>query len=153
MNLESSATMLQSVPVMPKQTIDSLLSPLGGSLIGAPLKQGDKFEFTLAPAPTSDNLELKITMVYNDLPARAIQNNLNLAVNNSVTGVTKHGGISKDDIDVQNNVEQVIWYPAPTVPVTVRVTAQKIFALGGEQDFVLAWSISAPFQGVNENFT
>lgn len=149
MNLQSPVTMLQSLPVTPEQNFDPLLPPLGGRLIGAPLKQGDKLEFTLAPTTTFDDLQLKITMVYNDVPGGAIQNNLNLAVIDSVTGVTKHGGISEDDIDVQNNVEQVIWFPAPTVPVAVRVTAQKIFATG-EQDFVLAWSTSAPFQGVNE---
>ncbi|KAK3179073.1 hypothetical protein OEA41_001212 [Lepraria neglecta] len=121
-------------------------------LIGAPLKQGDKLEFTLASAQRSDEFELKITMVYNDLPAGAIQNNLNLAVSNSVTGVTKHGGISEEEIDKQNNVEQVIWYPAPKVPITICVTAQKIFFYGDEQDFALAWSASAPFRGVNKDF-
>jgi subtilisin family serine protease len=143
-NLQSSVAMLQSLPIMPKQRIDSSLSSLGGSLIGAPLKEGDKLEFTLAPAQMSDELELKIVMVYNDIGARAIQNNLNLAVIDSVTGVTKHGGISDDNIDLQNNVEQVIWYPAPKVPTTIRVTAQKIFKMGDEQDFALAWSVSAP---------
>ncbi|KAL2038427.1 hypothetical protein N7G274_008766 [Stereocaulon virgatum] len=143
-NLQSSVAMLQSLPVMPRQHIRSSLSSWGGSLIGAPLKEGDELEFTLAPAQMSDELGLKITMVYNDIGAGAIQNNLNLAVIDSVTGVTKHGGISEDIIDLQNNVEQVIWYPAPKVPTTVRVTAQKIFHTGDEQDFALAWSVSAP---------
>jgi len=151
-NLQSSVAMLQSLPVMPKDIFDSslVLSPLGGSLIGMPLKQGDKFEFALAPAQTPDELELKITMVYNDLPGGAIQNNLNLALIDSVTGEIKHGGISEDENDKQNNVEQVIWYPAPEVPITVRVTAQKIFP-GSEQDFALAWSASAPLRVIREN--
>ncbi len=81
-------------------------------------------------------------MVYNDLPGGAIQNNLNLAVSDSMTGVTHLGGISEEDIDKQNNVEQVVWYPAPKVPITICVTAQKIFP-GSQQDFALAWGICA----------
>lgn len=150
MNLQSSVAMLRSPPLMPKDISDSSPSSLGGSLIGIPLKLHGRFEITLAPAQRSDEMELKITMVYNDLPGRAIQNNLNLAVSNSVTGVTKHGGISEDVIDIQNNVEQVIWYPAPEVPVTVCVTAQKTLD-GSEQDYALAWSVSAPLRGVNQD--
>jgi len=142
MNLQSSVTMLQSLPIMPNEISDSLLSPLGGTLIGAPLKQDDKSSFTLAPAQRSDEFALKITMVYNDLPGGAIQNNLNLAVSDSMTGVTHLGGISEEDIDKQNNVEQVVWYPAPKVPITICVTAQKIFP-GSQQDFALAWGICA----------
>ena len=100
--------MLQSLSVVPKEIFQSWLSPLGGSLIEAPLKEGEKFEFRLAPDSRSDELELKITMVYNDLPGGAIQKNLNLTVSESVTGVIKHGGISMSEIDKQNNVEQVI---------------------------------------------
>ena len=151
-NLQSSVTMLQSLPIMPKDVLDSSLSPLGGSLIGAPLTQGEKFEFTLAPVSISDEVELKVTMVYNDLPGGAIQNNLNLTVSDRVTGVTKHGGISETDMDKQNNVEQVVWYPAPKVPITVCVTAQKLLLLNAEQDFAVAWSVSAPFKGINKDF-
>lgn len=150
-NLQSSVAMLQSLPVTPKEIIDSSLSALGGSLIGPPLKLGERYEFTLAPAQRFEDCELKITMVYNDLPNAEIQNNLNLAVSDRVAGVTKHGGISQNVIDVQNNVEQVIWNPAPKVPITIRVTAQKTFD-GSAQDFVLAWSTSAPFKGADKDF-
>ncbi len=44
-------------------------------------------------------------MVYNNLPGSAIQNNLNLAINNSVTGITKFGGTSEEDINKQNNIK------------------------------------------------
>ncbi len=151
LNLQSSAAIVQSPPIMPKEICNSSLSPLGGSLIGAPLKQGENFEFMLAPAQKSDDCELKITMVYNDPPAARIQNNLNLAVTDSVAGITKHGGISQDEIDKQNNVEQITWYPAPKVSITVRVTAQKIFNAGSEQDFALAWSISTPYNGFDKD--
>lgn len=150
-NLQSSVAMLQSPPFMAEEIFDSSLNPLGGSLIGAPLKFAEKLEFTLAPAQNPDEVELKITMVYNDLPGRAIQNNLNLAVSDSVTGETKHGGISEDKTEEQNNVEQVVWYPAPKVPITIRVTAQKIFG-GSDQDFALVWSASAPFRGGDSDF-
>ncbi|KAF2233798.1 subtilisin-like protein [Viridothelium virens] len=149
-NLQSSVSILQAPPVMAKDINSPSLSPLGGSLIGSPLRQGDKVEFSLAPAPFSDGIELKITMVYNDLSGSAIQNNLNLSVTDSVTGEIKHGGISEDAIDKQNNVEQVVWSPAPQVPVTVRVIAQKTFP-GSEQDFVLAWSVSASYGGSNKD--
>ena len=148
-NLQSSAAMLQSPPIMAGEISDSSRSSLGGSLIGAPLKQGDKLEVKLAPAQVSGEVELKITMVYNDLPGRAIQNNLNLAASNSATGITKHGGVSETDMDLQNNVEQVVWFPAPEEPITVCVTAQKIFG-DCEQDFALAWSTAAPYGGINK---
>ncbi|MCJ1290929.1 hypothetical protein MMC34_002471 [Xylographa carneopallida] len=152
MNLRSSVAMLQSLPVLPERIPDSSLDPLGGSLIGAPLKQGQEFKFTLAPAQGSDELEMKVTMVYNDLPGFAIQNNLNLAVIENETGEVRHGGVSETAMDVQNNVEQVVWYPVPKVPFTVRITAQKIFG-DSDQDFALAWSVSPPYKGVEKDVT
>ena len=150
-NLQSSAAMLQLSPIMPNTVLNSSLSPVGRTLIGAPLKkEGDKLEFTLAPTQGSDELELKVTMVYNDRHGCTIQNNLNLSVSDNEVGITKHGGVSEDDIDKHNNVEQVVWYPAPKVPVTVCVTAQKIFS-DCSQDFALAWSVSTRYQGVNKN--
>ncbi|CAF9923156.1 MAG: hypothetical protein HETSPECPRED_005255 [Heterodermia speciosa] len=147
-NMQSSIAMIQSSPIIASEISASPLPSLGSTLIRSPLKQGEKLEFTLAPEKLSDDAELKITMVYNDLPGRAIQNNLNLAVLDGATGVTRQGGISEDKIDLQNNIEQVVWFPAPKSPVIVRVTAQKIFDKS-EQDFALAWSISAPYKGGN----
>lgn len=94
-------------------------------------------------------------MVYNDLYGSKIQNKLNLAVIDTAFGTTRHGAISEDDIDQQNNVEQVVWSPAPEVQVTVRVTAQKIFP-GSPiplQGFALVWSVSAPFVGTVKEVT
>lgn len=74
-NLESSAAMLQSPPVTPEQSVHTspVLSPLGGTLVGAPLKQGDKKNFTLPPSHKSAGFQLKITMVYNDIGNAAPQ--------------------------------------------------------------------------------
>lgn len=74
-NLESSAAMLQSPPVMPEHSVNTspVLSPLGGTLVGAPLKQGDKKNFTLPPSLKSAGFQLKITMVYNDIGNAAPQ--------------------------------------------------------------------------------
>lgn len=154
-NLNSSIAILQSLPVLPEKffgpsLFGPSLSPTGGSLIGPPLQQDAIFTFDLPSAPGSDEFELKITLVYNDLPGGAIQNNLNLIVKNNVTDVTKIGAISEDEIEVQNNVEQVVWDPAPKELVTVSVRAQKIFP-GSEQDFVLAWSTTAPYGGVKKH--
>lgn len=165
-NLQSSVAMLQYPPVTPQDNSGSApLSSQGGTLIGPPSKQDDTFSFTLSPpsppyhpseTTSRDNnaLALKKTLVYNYLPGGAIQNDVNLAVINSDKSITKHGGISKTEIDKQNTVEQVIWYPVPTPgeePLTVRVTAQKIFP-GSEQHFVLAWSTAAPYTGVKKGF-
>lgn len=80
-------------------------------------------------------------MFCNDIGGTKLQNNLNLAVSNNA-GVTKHGGIS-GNIDQNNNVEQIIWSPAPKEQVIVSVTAQKILG-NTDQDFALAWLVSAP---------
>ena len=146
-NLQASVAMVQSLPVLPGQIGDLSLSPLGGCLVGAPLKLGESFIFTLSQILESGDREFKITMVYNDPPAGQIQNNLNLAVSDTMTGDIKHGGISEDEIDKQNNVEQITWYPAPKVPMTIRVTAQKILKTESSQDYALAWSMSTPFLG------
>ncbi|KAG8534094.1 uncharacterized protein KY384_000937 [Bacidia gigantensis] len=144
-NLQSSVNMLQTPPILAENILKSAISSSGGSVIGNSLRQNDSFAFELSPVKAADELELKITMVYNDKGGGQIQNNLNLAVVDKVTGEIRHGGLSEDDIDVQNNVEQVVCQPAPTTPVIVRVTAQKIFK-DLDQDFVLAWSTTAPFQ-------
>ena len=144
-DLQSSMSMLQESPIIPcGSSYSSLsLSPLeGGTLVGASLKQGEKVTFTLAPAQKVDQLKLKITMVYNDLPGAAIQNKLNLTVTDNVTGVTKHGGIPENEADEYNNVEQVIWSPAPKDPVAVCINARKMFK-DLTQDFAIAWMVSA----------
>ncbi len=55
-----------------------------------------------------------------------------------------------NNIDVQNNVEQVVWDPFPQRPLIIRVTAQKILKLNDKQDFALAWSLSLPYKGDRE---
>ena len=147
-NLQSSVDMLQSPPVKADSisSSDNALSAAGGALIGLPLKQGEKLDFVIHPGddvPPADEAELKITMVYNDIGGAAIQNNLNLAVIESASGIVKHGGISEDKMDVQNNVEQVVWCPMPKGEIVVRVMAQKIFD-GGDQDFVVVWRTGSP---------
>ncbi|KAI9656854.1 MAG: hypothetical protein M1821_003493 [Bathelium mastoideum] len=149
-NLQSSISMLQIPPISSTGTGLPPLPSVGGTLIGPPLRHGECLKITLAPPANPEGLELKVTMVYNDLSGRAIQNNLNLAVIDEVTSETKHGGLSEDDIDVQNNVEQVVWHPTPEREVVVRVSAQKILGTDAAQDFVLAWSATKPFGGSNE---
>ena len=146
-NLRSSVDMLQSPPVKADGISSSgkALPAAGGALMGLPLKQGEKLEFLIHPddvAPAGES-ELKITMVYNDIGGAAIQNNLNLAVIESASGIVKHGGISEDKMDVQNNVEQVVWCPVPRGEIVVRVVAQKVFD-GGEQDLVVVWRTGLP---------
>ncbi|KAI9682579.1 MAG: hypothetical protein M1822_006877 [Bathelium mastoideum] len=149
-NLQSSTSMLQIPPISSTGTGLPPLPSVGGTLIGPPLRHGECLKITLAPPANPEGLELKVTMVYNDLSGRAIQNNLNLAVIDETTSETKHGGLSEDDIDVQNNVEQVVWHPAPKREVVVRVSAQKILGTETAQDFVLAWAATKPFGGSNE---
>ena len=146
-NLHASATMLEECPYLGKDNgVGSSLSLERGSLIGEALDQGQQFEFNLkatkqnagdVPNPEQKR-EFRITMVYNDLPGKQIQNNLNLYVVDAATGAVHHGGMSEDEIDVQNNVEQVVLMVGPSQELRVGVRAQKIFA-GSNQDFALAW--------------
>jgi hypothetical protein len=151
-NLQNSAAMLESPPLSTRHiSLGTSVSSLTGTIIGEGLKHQGVFSFTFAlPQSSYEELkdtekELKITMVYNDLPGKQIQNNLNLAVIDTTTREIKHGNVSEDQIDVQNNVEQVTWGPCPLVPLTVRITAQKVFLLNDVQDFVLAWSVGLPY--------
>jgi len=146
-NLHASAEMLRSPPFLSGGVAHgSHLPSWGGTLLGAPLKQGETFSFVLTPTKNVLDQQFKVTMVYNDRKGRQIQNNLNLSVIDIETGKVTHGGISEEAIDKQNNVEQVVCKPAPLSPVMVQIHAQKIFP-NSEQDFALAWSVSAPYQG------
>ncbi|KXJ85853.1 peptidase S8/S53 domain-containing protein [Microdochium bolleyi] len=92
--------------------------------------------------------ELKVTMVYNDIGNKEMQNNLNLSVIDHSVDVLHHGGLSEDDMALQNNVEQVVIRPVPKSPVTVRVAAQKMLdPVKGTQDFALAWIITPVYTG------
>lgn len=153
-NLATSAAMADARPFMMRDIPSSTsISSLQGTVIGEPLKQGAEFVFSLdlpypsgdSAEPGSNDLQFKITMVYNDLPNAQIQNNLNLSVTDPATGKPILGGLSEDDIDEQNNVEQVMLRPAPNMPLLVRVHAQKTLG-DSEQDFALAWCVAAAYK-------
>ncbi|EKJ76377.1 hypothetical protein FPSE_03460 [Fusarium pseudograminearum CS3096] len=159
-NLQNSASMLKTRAVH-HETLSStttLPSYPGGTLIGPPLKHLETLSFSLDP-PSPDlfgnedrsKFELKVTMVYNDLPGAMMQNNLNLAVIDHSADALHHGGVSEDDMSKQNNVEQVTLCPVPRTPVTVRVVAQKMInPAEGTQDFALAWSVTRVYAGFEE---
>ncbi|CAG7558736.1 unnamed protein product [Fusarium equiseti] len=148
-NLQNSASMLET-PAVHHETLSgttTLPSYPGGTLIGPPLKHVETFSFSLDP-PSPDligntdrsNFELKVTMVYNDLPGAMMQNNLNLTLIDHAADAIYHGGVSEDDMSMQNNVEQIILCPVPRTPVTIQVVAQKMInPAEGKQDFALAW--------------
>ncbi|KAF4951609.1 hypothetical protein FGADI_7385 [Fusarium gaditjirri] len=159
-NLQNSASMLETRTVHHETVLSTTTLPSypGGTLIGPPLKHLETFSFSLDPPSPNviDNVdrskfELKVTMVYNDLPGAMMQNNLNLAVIDHSADALHHGGVSEDDMSKQNNVEQVILCPVPRTPVTIRVVAQKMFdPTGGTQDFALAWSVTRVYTGFKE---
>lgn len=146
-NLQAALAMLAHPPHRSK---DNPASPsmTGGTLVGDALKQAEEFELTLVPDNRSNShSHFKITMVYNDIGNKEIQNNLNLFVTDVSTSNTVPGNDkSLTDPDVQNNVEQVILSYVPQHGVKVRVHAQKILAQH-DQDYVLAWSVFTPLAG------
>lgn len=72
-NIQASAAMLEMPPLLANSIfLESSLSSVGGTLIGAPLKQGEECNFILAPVEDYSDLEFKITMVYNDPPGGQI---------------------------------------------------------------------------------
>jgi len=143
-NLQASAAMLTSRPEVSGDKMISV-SMSQGTLIGHALKQDEEYEFTLsAPKKGDANTHFKITMVYNDIGNKQIQNNLNIIVTDEGTNAIKYGNEkSLTDPDVQNNVEQIVLYPLPTGDVKVKVHAQKILAQQ-EQDYALAWATFTP---------
>lgn len=93
-----------------------------------------RFQFDLtAPAPL-----LSICMAYTDLPARALQNNLNLFVqkpdNTKVFGNAQLP-LSLNIPDPDNNVELVRLQDAPAGTYLIQITATNL--LRGPQDFAL----------------
>ncbi|KAK3316025.1 peptidase S8/S53 domain-containing protein [Apodospora peruviana] len=152
-NLDASIAMARQPPASPNGTT-SIPSVSGGAMIGDPLKQDEAHEFVIpaadaAPLANGDNhTHFKITMVYNDLGGRQIQNNLNLFVTDTATGEETPGNSrSLDDPDQQNNVEQIVLGYIPQDGIKVRVHAQKIF-FRETQDYVLAWSTFKPLPEV-----
>ena len=152
-NLLASTKMLQQRPVLASETeIGFIARTNHGTLIGEALKEGAMFEMALdfdeQAHPTV--LELKVTLVYNDIKGAAVQNNLNLSVIDAITGSVTRGYESEDDMRIQNNVEQVVLPLAfPSRPLKIRVIAQKIFP-EKSQDFVLAWALLKPYTGFNK---
>lgn len=157
-NLANSAAMM-SVPVTRWESVSSTttLSAIAGTMIGKPLAHLESFSFSLDSSSAGLDAgetvrgaahELKITMVYNDLVGKEMQNNLNLAVIDHSADVLHPGWISEDEMDKQNNVEQVVLCPVPKTPVTVRITGQKMLTpKDGTQDFALAWSVTPVYKG------
>lgn len=150
-NLPASIAMTARPPVRTSETNTTTnpTSASSGTLIGDALKQDEEHELILSPPETtSSHSHFKITMVYNDIGHRQIQNNLNLFVTDIATGETTPGNRrSLDDVDEQNNVEQIVLSYIPKGGIKVRVHAQKILAKH-DQDYVLAWSEFTPLQGV-----
>jgi len=149
-NLEASIAMTARLPARSSEiTTNTPLPASSGTLIGDALKQDEEYEFVLSP-PDSNRSQshFKITMVYNDVGHRQIQNNLNLFVTDVATGEIFPGNMrSLTDVDEQNNVEQIVLKYIPKGEVKVRVHAQKILAKH-DQDYMLAWSEFTPLPGV-----
>ena len=149
-SLEASMSMTTRPPARSSETTTNTPLPASsGSLIGDALKQDEEHEFVLSPPnSTASHSHFKITMVYNDIGNRQIQNNLNLFVTDVVTGeMTPGNSRSLTDPDEQNNVEQIVLSSIPKGGVKVRVHAQKILAKQ-DQDYALAWSEFTPLPGV-----
>lgn len=148
-NLQASSAILNTPPVLSKDTsINVPLSMSEGTLIGDALKQDDEHEFALLAIDSGNtHTHFKITMVYNDIGNKQIQNNLNLFVADTSTNQVIPGNDkSLTDIDTQNNVEQIILSSLPKDGLRVRVHAQKILAQQ-LQDYALAWSVFTPIAG------
>ncbi|KAL7929858.1 peptidase S8/S53 domain-containing protein [Trichoderma chlorosporum] len=152
-NLSASAEMLQQPPILACDgDMGGLQATLShGTLIGNALKHNDVFELTLVPEAQGhpEDLDFRITLVYNDKPGLEAQNNLNLTVIDTVTGAAINGYVSEDNMKVQNNVEQVVLESASSNPLKIRIVAQKIFP-GESQDFVLAWALLKPYTGLQK---
>lgn len=152
-NLLASCAMLQEPPICAKDVnAGSEIQMAHGTLIGDSLKEDEEFEMTLNLSKHTpvQGLELKVTLVYNDVEGGVVQNNLNLSVVDTLHGTAVHGYTSEKDMSVQNTVEQVILPLTVSTPkMMVRVTAQKIFP-EKPQDFALAWTLSAPYAGYDK---
>ncbi|EON98530.1 putative peptidase s8 and s53 protein [Phaeoacremonium minimum UCRPA7] len=149
-NLEASTTMIVRPPAQSKETTPDIPLPIsGGSLIGDALKQDETYDFILsAPDSAESHSHFKITLVYNDIGNKQIQNNLNLFVTDMITDEVIPGNSrSLTEPDEQNNVEQIILGYIPKGGLKVSVHAQKILAKK-DQDFVLAWSAFTSLPGV-----
>ena len=149
-NLDASIAITVRPPARSSETTtDTPLPASSGSLIGGALKQDEEHEFVLSPPKrAASGSHFKITMVYNDIGHRQIQNNLNLFVTDVATGeMTPGNSRSLTDPDEQNNVEQIVLSHIPQGGLKVRVHAQKILAKQ-DQDYVLAWSEFTPLPGV-----
>ncbi|KAI9728190.1 MAG: hypothetical protein M1828_004651 [Chrysothrix sp. TS-e1954] len=154
-NLLASGGMLRQRPYVADTIGTGFQAPMmGGTLIGNGLSHGDTYEMAFAQDEDAQakGLSFKATMVYNDKPGGQVQNNLNLAVIDTVTGDIKHAGESETDIEKQDNVEQVVLSSLPSNPFKIRITAQKITppTPGESQDWVLAWTLFLPYTGARQ---
>ncbi|KAF9775278.1 hypothetical protein IL306_006646 [Fusarium sp. DS 682] len=103
------------------------------------LRLGD---LLIPDGPDTEEVTLKVTMVYSDFPGAALQNNINLQV--AVGDEPARFGNLDDRPDDVNNVEQVIWsgiLPERDTKIRLSVTAPRTM-VGEKQAFALVWSVS-----------
>jgi serine protease AprX len=99
-------------------------------------------DLLMPDGPDSEEVTLKVTMVYSDLPGAALQNNINLQVAVG-DGPSRFGNLG-DRPDNVNNVEQVIWSGIPPerdTKITLSVSEPRTL-VGDKQAFALVWSVS-----------
>ncbi|KAF2843017.1 peptidase S8 and S53 [Patellaria atrata CBS 101060] len=119
-----------------------------------PLDDEEEFEFTIdvpssdsttqingtstSPKATPTNKTLKVTLVWSDPPAAALQSDLDLTV--IAGGKERHGNMgTKKTFDRINNVERVFWVNVPAGEVKVKVSAYRITTT--PQHFAWAWKL------------
>jgi hypothetical protein len=118
------------------------------TFIGEDLRQDEGYEFEISAMDSEKfGTHFKITMVYNDIGNKQIQDDLNLFVTDKTTDMVSPGNErSLTDIDTQNNVEQIVLKSLPKGGLRVKVHAQRILA-HQSQDYALAWSVFTPMVG------
>jgi hypothetical protein len=103
-----------------------------------PRGKGDHDERGAAPAAVG--VTFKITLVWSDPAAAALQNDLDLIVR-SAEGQERHGNMgTSQKFDRENNVEQVVWTNMPPGRADVVIRAFKITRF--PQPYAYAWRIS-----------
>ncbi|MFP3558229.1 S8 family serine peptidase [Paraburkholderia sp. SIMBA_049] len=83
-------------------------------------------EHTAQPVDV-DGRTLKVTLVWNDAPGEALQNDLDLIVR-TADGQKRHGNVAPGsaDFDRANNVEQVTWADVPNGNIDIVVRAFRV---------------------------
>lgn len=112
--------------------------------IGAIDEETEAPFMTQIPVPTGNNdLTLKVTMAYADLPGAALSNDLNLVV--IARGKQRHGnqldqefGVgATQPFDRRNNVEQILWPQVPGDHVQIVIKHYRL--LSARVPFAYAW--------------